>query len=288
MDDREPTIRSRELGEGLRQAMEQAGMNGKMTALALGWSQTRISRVLKGRRGINELDVASFLGACRVTDPERARLLALCEEQDKQGWWQQHGKRLPNQLVTLIEYETKATYIGDFQAIVMPGLLQTDEYARALFVEAGCIPESEIGERVAARLARQSLLGAGTTDFLFYIHEFVLRLPVGGRDVMSDQLHALLRLIVRPRISIRVVPMAIGAHAGVAGSFTSMVIPDFRTIVYLESETSSLFLEKPVEAGAYQDILAKLDATALSVQDSREVIARLAIELYSSGEDAHD
>jgi transcriptional regulator with XRE-family HTH domain len=280
MDDREPTIRSRELGDGLRRAMEHAGLSGKATAETLGWSPTRVSRVVKGRRGIKEIDVAAFLGACGVTGKERARLLSLCKEQDKQGWWQQFGSRLPKQLVTYIDHEARATQIDHFQGMIVPGLLQTGDYASALMRESGRIPEDEIADRVATRLARTSVFSK-EAGFNFFIHEFALRLPVGGPSVMSEQLHDLLRLATRPNVMIRVIPASIGGHAGTAGSFILLHFPDYRPVVYLDSETSCLFLEKPVESTAYEEIVAGLDAVALDVSDSKEAIAQLAIELYS-------
>ncbi|MGH3813518.1 MAG: Scr1 family TA system antitoxin-like transcriptional regulator [Pseudonocardiaceae bacterium] len=161
MRDREPTIRSRELGEGLRRAMERAGLNGKQAAHVLGWSPSWVSRLLSGKRGGSEVDIAAFLGVCRVKAPERDRLLALCQELNTPGWLQQHGSRLPKQLVTLIDHENKAVTIDDFQAIAVPGLLQTGEYARALISRSGNVPAEEIdaGGCRAGRLRRADRAG---------------------------------------------------------------------------------------------------------------------------------
>jgi len=105
MRDREPTIRSRELGEGLRRAMERAGLDQKGMASLLDWSQSRVSRLLSGKRGGTEVDVSAFLAVTQVTGPERDRLLRICREQNTPGWLQQHGSRLPKQLLTLIDHE---------------------------------------------------------------------------------------------------------------------------------------------------------------------------------------
>ena len=118
-------------------------------------------------------------------------------------------------------------------------------------------------------------------------HEFVLRLPVGGPVAMSDQLHHLLRMSVRSYLTLRVVPASLGAHAATAGSFKLMEFAEFKPVAYLESETSSLFLEKPEETRAYQRILGALAGTALGEGESRELIATLATELYPDRED-HD
>jgi transcriptional regulator with XRE-family HTH domain len=220
MQDREPTIRSRELGDGLRKAMKQAELNGQQAATLLDWSPSWVSRLLSGKRHASAVQVSAFLAVCRVTGEERDRLLALCEEQHTPGWFQQHGSRLPQQLLALIDHENKAIAVDDFEPITVPGLLQTGDYARAVISRSGNIPADEVEDRVAARLARQSLFGRERpARFTFYLHEFALRLLVGGPAVLADQLHHLLRMSVRPCLTLRVVPAALGAYAAMTGAF---------------------------------------------------------------------
>ncbi|MGQ0778360.1 MAG: helix-turn-helix domain-containing protein [Pseudonocardiales bacterium] len=290
MRDREPTMRSRVLGGKLRRAMVDAGLNGRQAAHLLGWPEDKVSRLLSGKRGGGEVDVAAFLAVCRVKDgPERDALLALSRDQSNPGWLQQYGSQLPKQLVTLIDHENMAVTIGEFESIMVPGLLQTGDYARALIREAGTLPAGETNDRVAARLARQNLLGRDEpVRFAFYIHEFVLRLPVGGPAVMFEQLQHLLRIAMRPYLTLRVVPTTVGAHAAIHGAFRLMEFAEFRPMVYLESETSCLFLELPDEIAAYQRILGLLSDTALSVEQSIELIATAATELYADREDHDD
>jgi transcriptional regulator with XRE-family HTH domain len=289
MEDREPTVRSRELGEGLRRAMQNAGLTGKDVARLLDLSPSWVSRLISGKRNVTAVQASAFLAVCRAPSAERERLLALCDDQHTPGWFQQYGSRLPLQLMTLIDHENKAVAISEFQSTLLPGLLQTGDYARALLTEAGRVPTDEIDDRVAARLARQSLFSRDCTPrFTFYLHEFVLRLPVGGPAVMLDQLQHLERMSRRPYLTLRVVPAALGAHAATAGSFMLMEFAEFKPVVYLDSETSSLFLEKPVEITAYQAILAALAQTALGEEESRELIATLATELYADREDHDD
>ncbi|TQJ02093.1 hypothetical protein FB471_1810 [Amycolatopsis cihanbeyliensis] len=192
-------MRSRELGEGLRAAMERVGLNGKQAGRLLGWPQSRVSRLLSGKRYGNEIE-----------------------------------------------------------------------------------------SRVRARLARQALLSRSSRcHFVFFIHEFALRLPVGGAEVMSEQLHHLLRLSVRPYVTVRVIPAAAGAHAGVAGAFMLIESAEFAPVVYLDSETSSLFLETREEVAAHRLVLKTLASTALDERESRELIAEWAIDLYGRREDHH-
>jgi transcriptional regulator with XRE-family HTH domain len=289
MEDHEPTIRSRELGEGLRRAMLDAGLTGRQAARLLGRSQSWVSRLLSGKRSATAVQVAGFLAVCRVTGAERDRLLELCDGQRVPGWLQQHGSRLPEQLTTLIDHESTAVAVSYFQAMVVPGILQTGDYARAVIGRSANVPAEEVEGRVAARLARQSLFTRERpARFTIYLHEFVLRLPVGGLAVMLEQWEHLLRMSLRPYLTLQVVPATLGAHAAMTGAFTLMEFADFHPVVYLESETSCLFLEKPVEIKAYQRVLDALAETALSEGESRELIATLATELSADREDHDD
>ncbi|SFB00407.1 Helix-turn-helix domain-containing protein [Amycolatopsis marina] len=286
MEDRETTVRSRELGEGLRAVMRRAGISGSEIGRKLGWSQSRVSRILTGKRGGTEMEVVSILAICEVKGGERERLIQLARDQGTPGWLQQHGDRLPKQLRTLIDHEDKAVSIGQFQPVIVPGLLQTGDYARELMAETGNAPADEIEDRVAARLARQSLFSRQpSVRFTFFIHEYALRLPIGAPDIRSDQLHHLLRMSVRPYVAIQVIPASVGGHPGIAGQFELMEFIEFKPVVYLDSETSCLFLEEPVEIAAYRRILHGLAGKALDEGQSRELIASLATELYPSGED---
>lgn len=281
------TVKSRELGEGLRRVLAAAGLSGKEVADQLGWTPPDVSKMLNGRRAIRETQVALLLGICKVRGAEQKRLLALCREANRPGWYQQHGSHLPLQLRTLLDHEDKATAISAFAANLLPGALQTADYARAVISRIVNVPADEVEERVAARVARSAIF-TRRVGFTYFVHEFVLRLPVGGAEVMSDQLHHLLRLSVRPSIDLRVVPAAAGAHAGTAGSFIWMEFAEIKPVVYLESETTASFLEEEAETGAYRRILTSLAETALTEAQSRDFIGNLAVELYSDQEDRHE
>jgi transcriptional regulator with XRE-family HTH domain len=283
MHDREPTVRSRELGESLRRVMEHAGYNGTTIAQRLGWSQGHVSRLLSGKRGGSILDVSAFLAVCAVTGAERDRLLTLTPQNTEPGWFLPHGARRPTRPATLIHHEHRASTISQFEPTLIPDLLQTRDYARATLLEAGTIPTSEIDDQVEARRRRQDLFGWFTPPrFVFYIHEFALRLRVGGPEVMSKQLHHLLRMSVHPTVSVRIVPATRGAHAAIHGPFRLLEFKNAHPVAYLETETASVFLELSSETEAYQAILAKLATTALPVGPSRELIARIATELCSA------
>jgi transcriptional regulator with XRE-family HTH domain len=284
--DREVTIRGRVLGAAMQEAMRTAGLTGSQLAHRLGWSPSRVSRLLSGKRGGSELDVMAVAAICGIKGTDRERMLRLSREARETGWWQRFGIRLPTQVVTLIDHETEAVTITDFEPMFIPGLLQTDPYARAVISRGVNLPAREVEERVAARTARKTVISKPYPPQLtFIIHEFALRLPVGGPEVMSEQLHELLRLSARPNIEIRIIPLSAGAHAGMAGGFRYMTFTQVNPVVYLEGENSGLFLEELSESTAYRNVISGLAESALSEGQSREFIADLAMELYSNGEE---
>ncbi len=286
MESREPTIRARELGEGLKAAMDKVGLDRKQTARRMGWSPTKVTRMLRGERGAKPEDVASILALCGVNGQERTRLLELCRDQHTKGWLQQFGDRLPKQLHTLVDHEAQAKSIAAFEPVLVPGLLQTRDYARAVVRGIVNVPAAEVDERVLARVARQEVLSRDRpVQSDFFMHEFALRLPVGGSPVMSEQLHHLLQMSVRRTVTLRVIPAAVGAHAAMAGGFWFMEFPTFRPVIYLEGETSCLFLERPEEVAAYRKILSALADVALDEGQSRDLIATMATELYADREE---
>ena len=267
--------------------MERANLSGKHAAQLLDWSETKVSRMLTGRQPVTEADVSALLALCLVTGDEKERLLTLAREYDTPGWLQKYGSSLPEQLQTLISHENRATEITDFEVLRIPGLLQTSDYAQAMLERSPLISPNEIEARVRARMDRQTLFSHDRKpDFTFYLHEFALRLPVGSQDVMSEQLHHLLRMSVRRYISIRVVPAAFGAHAAMAGACRLMEFAELRPVVYIEEETAGHFLEEPAEISAYRKIFASFATCALDEGQSKDVIAELAVSLY--GEDQHD
>jgi predicted XRE-type DNA-binding protein len=289
MTDEKSTIRSRELGDALRLAMERAVLSGRRAAQLLGWSESKVSRLLTGQISVKEVDIASFLAVCMVTGEERDRLLALAREHNTLGWLQQYGSGLPEQLRTLINHEARATEIHQFEALRVPGLLQTEDYARALIERIATVPPEEVDGRVAARMSRQSLFSRDPRlQFSFILHELVFQLPVGGREVMSEQMHHLLRMSVRSYVTIRVIPAAYGAHAGTTGACRLMESAEFKPVAYVEEETAGHFMEDPDQIASYRKVFAALANCALDERQSKDLIASLAIELYGDREDHHD
>jgi transcriptional regulator with XRE-family HTH domain len=272
-----PTIRSRELGNGLRAAMRASGMGVRDLARRLGWAHPYVSHLLSGSRSYSETDLLSVLFACGVKQDERQRLLCLAGESRTQGWLQQYDSAVPEQPRTLLDHEREAVSVSGTHLNVLPKSLQTEEYARATLAHGVKAKDTEA--LVRARLARQDVFTHSPPPrVVYFLHEAVLRATAGDLATLSGQLHHLLRMSVRPSLELRVIPSALGLHAGHAGSFTLMEFAKYEPVVYLESEMSAVFLEKPHQIAAYRRILAALDGDALDRMASRELIAAIALE----------
>ncbi|WIX81801.1 helix-turn-helix transcriptional regulator [Amycolatopsis carbonis] len=286
MEDRYSTVRSRQLGVRLRELMAEHHWGVREMARRLDWPPTRISNMFNARRGSKYIDVVKMLTLMGVIGDEAAEIYALCDDLDEPGFLETYPN-LPVQVQTLVWHEERATAISTYQGSIVPGLLQTADYARAVMVGNGAVGgDDAIDERVFARMSRQVILTKRSAPtFKVYLHEFVLRLPVGGTDkrVMSGQLHHLLQMSMRPNITIRVVPVAIGAHPATAGQFQLIDSEAFAPVAYIDSEVASLFLEKPEEIRVYRQALHRLGQVALGEAESRELVAMLATDLYSPG-----
>ena len=139
MNDRHTTTRSRQLGTELKRVRERTGYSARDLARALGWSESKVARMENGERGASEVAVATYLAYLRVVGPELDRLIVLCREIWAKDWLQPHGEVIPEELRTLVTHETTATLINQYEPLVIPGLLQTESYATALFRTAGLL-----------------------------------------------------------------------------------------------------------------------------------------------------
>ncbi|MFL6124622.1 helix-turn-helix domain-containing protein [Actinophytocola sp.] len=278
MNDRHTTTRSRQLGTELKRVRERAGFSARDLARALGWSDSKVSRMENGQRGASEIAVATYLAYFHVVGDEMDRLIGMCREIWAKDWLQPHGEHIPEELRTLVTHETTATLINQYEPLVIPGLLQTEGYATALFRLAGRIPAEGIEPRIQARMERQNVLRREHgIEINFFIPEQVLRAIVGGPRVMNDQLLHIVLVSARSWCTVRVVPSSF--PPGALGSpFQLMDYPNHPPVAYVENQTHSLFLENPKDVGTYRAILRKLKEVTLNEGESRELLASLANE----------
>lgn len=290
MHDNEPTVRSRELGTILTKAMQRKGLNARQLARELCWDPSRMSRLLTGKRGVKDVDLAAFLALCDVTGPRRDHALELSRCAWEQVWWQEYGKRLPVHLYTLDRLEADATAVVEAAIGHVPMLLQTESYLRASLRSLPIIPDDEMEARVAKGLLRQEIIDrVPAVRFEFFVHEHALTRHGPGSEVMCEQLHHLLRIALRPSVAIRVVPETPGTQVAFK-PFQILEFAEFNPVVYLEFLNSIAFVERQDTLAAYRRVVEALDKAALDPNASRmwltTAAADLATRLTNEGRDA--
>lgn len=278
-----PTVRRKRLGIELRRLREQAGLTCEEVGQRLDCSGTRISRIETGRIGAKPGDVRELLETYGITGPEADSLVQLAREARRKGWWHTYGQVLPPWFEAYVGLEAAAARFRDFQPLVMPGLLQTEDYARAVLRAAPNPGSTEgVDRRVALRIQRQSILDqANPPDLWVVLSESIIRVQVGGPGVMRAQLRRLIDVAERSGVTLQVLPLTTAAHVHPISPFTILDFPETAdpTVVYLEHLTGSLFLESEEEVRRYTVVFDHLRAEALGTGQSIDLIAQVAAEL---------
>jgi transcriptional regulator with XRE-family HTH domain len=278
-----PAVRRRKLGAQLRALRTGAGLTSGSAAQLVGWHQSKVSRIETGRSGARPHDVGRLLDAYGVTDAAQRQLLMALAGSDHDGgrhdWWHAYRGLLPPAYRDFISLEAQACRVRTLETAVVPGLLQTPDYARAVTRAAlAGAPDGRVDALVQVRLARQDVLRADPPlQFSAVLDEAVLRRSVGGREVMHRQLSGLLEAAARPHVRLQVLPFAAGEHIGITGPFVVLSFPRISDldVVVLDHLTSSLYLERKEDLQAYVDAFTSLQGYALSPEDSLDFIARI-------------
>jgi hypothetical protein len=280
-----PTVKRRRLAAELRHYREAASLTIDEVAERLEWSTAKISRIENARVRVLPRDVKFLLTTYGLSSKDDAWdvLLTLARESRQRGWWQQYGEAVPDWFEVYVGLEAEAATISSYDAEFVPGILQTEGYARAVHrAQLPTATEEEIERLVSVRMTRQELLASDDApDLWLVINEAVIRRLVGGPATMRDQLERLIEASKRPNVTLQVVPFDAGAHPAMDGSFhlLSFPQPSDDQIVYFEYHTGALYLEKPAEVGRYSLMYDHLRASALPVDASRALIARMAEQL---------
>ncbi|MCX4994318.1 helix-turn-helix transcriptional regulator [Streptomyces longwoodensis] len=274
-----PTVRRRRLGQELRRLREIKGMTAEEVAERLLVSQSKISRLENGRRSISQRDVRDLCGVYEVEDQRIVdSLMQMAKDSRQQGWWHAFGD-VPYSVY--IGLETDAASLRVYDPQVVPGLLQTRQYAEALI--AGALPETaqaEVEKRVQVRMRRQERISSTDNPLRLWtvLDEAALRRVVGNRELMRAQLEFLVEQSQLPHVTVQVIPFEMGAHPGLNGQYAILEFPDAAdsSVVYIEGVTSDLYLEKPNDVQKYSVMYEHLRAQALNVEQSRQFIADAA------------
>jgi len=273
-----PTVRRKRLTVELRRLREQAGLTCEDVGHRLECSGTRISRMETGRIGARPGDVRELLEIYGVTGVEADSLVQLARDARRKGWWHAYGRVLPPWFEAYVGLESDAAALHDFQPSVVPGLLQTEDYARAVLRDApGADRAEDIDQQVALRMRRQAVLDQpGPPRVRVVLSESVLWVQVGGAAIMRAQLLRLADLAARPDLTLQVLPLRAAAHAQPVTPFTMLEFADPAdpTVVYLEHLTGSLLLEDEEEVQRYRVVFDHLRAQALGPGPSADLIAR--------------
>jgi transcriptional regulator with XRE-family HTH domain len=266
----------RELGSELRRL--RGDRRGADVATALGWSESKLSRIETAHTGITEPDLDRMLTVYGVRLEDRERLVHLARRGRVRAWWTPYRSSVPDPYDEYVALEAEAVLISEWEGQVVPGLLQTDEYARAVIEVGADVDDTEtIQRRLALRMARQAVLTREPPPVLqVVLDEAVLYREVGGPEVLRRQLVRLAEASRRPGVELLILPFSAGAHAGQTESFMVLEFePGTRApVVHIEGLTGGLFRVKTSEIDVYQDALDDLRERALSAEESRTAIAR--------------
>ena len=272
---RSPTVRRRELGALLRALRLAKGLTVEQAAERLMFSMSKLSRMETGHGVATPRDVRDLCDLYGVTDQaERDRMTQLAREGKQQGWWQSYELTY----ATYVGLEAEAVAISDFQSSVVPGLLQTADYARAGHEAAmPRLSPAQIGMQIEAKLTRQSLLTqANPPSFEAVLDEATLHRMVGGPHVMAAQLEHLIEAASLPNVTIQVIPFAIGSHPGLESNFNILeLLPPTPSVVFVEGLVGSVYLERAEDLKRYRKVFERLQSVALSPKDTVSAIAKI-------------
>lgn len=289
MSDRQPTIRERRLAAELRRHRERSTLNLDAAVAALQsmgsgrWSAAKLSRLETANQRIKVADLNLLLDLYQVPGDQRDDLLSLARTARQRGWWDAYAQTIHTDYAAYLELEAEARSLRCYDALVINGLLQSEQYAREI-ISVGLMqfaPPSEVDRRVEIRRTRQAALTDRTPEPLrlwSIIDEAALHRTVGGPAVMREQYERLLGLAEQPNVMLQVLPYSEGAHPAITGTFAIMEfaehhIPD---VVYLDGLTSALYVEDDAEVHTYSLAFNQLAMGALGVSDSLAMIKRLA------------
>jgi transcriptional regulator with XRE-family HTH domain len=258
-----PTVRRMLVGAQLRRLRTDLGLSRAEAAEAIRASEWKIHRLENGQVRFKRRDLVDLLRLYEVTDPDEVEeLLAMAADANNPGWWQHYGDLLPSWFRAYVDLEAAAGLIRTYEGQLIPGLLQTDDYMRALVRGAHLEDSGEgVGRRVRLRMARQTLLTRQQPPRLWaVVDEAALRRPVGGREVMRGQLERLLEASKAPNVTLQILPFATGAHPAMGSSFSILRFPDqeLPDVVYLEHLTNAVYLDKRPEVERYLDVMEVL------------------------------
>jgi len=279
-----PTLRAQWLGQQLRALRESAGMTLKQAGEYLQRDGSMVSRFETAEYPIRRGDVLALLDLYGVSE-ERTRdgLIRLSEDVWRKGWWDAYANTVDRRYIDLLWLDARAERLRTYGAMLVPGLLQTREYAGTLIrnMATADTPEVQIGKMIELRMTRQQMLGGDAPiSFAAVVDESVLRRVIGGSEVLRGQLTKLLEVTERPNVEVRVLPLRRGAHAGLDGSFWLYEMLDpYPDVTYVDTLAGALYVEEDAAVDRFRQAYDQLSAMALGGEESAALIAAAEKEL---------
>jgi transcriptional regulator with XRE-family HTH domain len=288
------TVPRRQLGRYLRDLRNRQRITVKAAAEEMEWSETKIWRVETGQTSLRSHDVALMCSLYAAPPDITEALIGLAKETKARGWWHAYGDVIPENFDLYLGLEEAASSLSWYEAELVPGLLQTEGYARAVIsADKPDTDPAEIDRRVQLRIERQALIRrkAAPLALRVVLNESIIRRPVGGREVMAEQLDALAAAADLANVKLRVVPFTAGLHYGVmSGPFVLLRFPangngrdSEPPTVYVDGFTGDLYLDKPAEVEHYSDAFETIWAAAASEGSSARLIRQAADDFRSTG-----
>jgi transcriptional regulator with XRE-family HTH domain len=279
-DKRAPSVRARQLAAELRRLRDAATLTGEEAASRLGWSPSKVSRIETGQTAASPADLRRLLDLYEVSGTQRERLESLGHSAGQRGWWDAYADTLGPEYTALIALEAEAESVRWYSPMLVPGLLQTEQYAREV-IRSGLLiaPPGEVERRVQVKMTRQRVLTrAGPLRLSVVLDEAAIVRSVGGPAVMREQLRHLAGAAARPNLDLQVLPLVAGVHPATTGEFTILGFPELVApdVVYLENMTSDLYVEREAEVYRYGLAFDRLRALALDHDASAALITAKA------------
>jgi transcriptional regulator with XRE-family HTH domain len=271
------------VGAQLRRLRTEAGVSREEAGEAIRASEWKILRLENGKVGFKERDLVDLLRLYGVTDPDEvADLLKLAREANAPGWWQPYGDLLPQWFRAYVDLESAATLIRTYEGQLVPGLLQTEAYMRAVIGGAQLDESPEEAERrVALRILRQTLLTREQPPRLWaVIDEAALRRPVGGPEVMRGQLERLIDATKLANVTLQLLPLGEGAHPGMVGAFSILRFADqeLPDVVYVEHLTNALYLDRHDDVNQYLHVIDSISMRAAPPDKTVDLLHKILNE----------
>jgi len=277
-----PTVRRMMLGARLRRLRTDKGITREQAGEAIRASEWKIHRLENGQVGFKERDIIDLLALYEVTETAVvAQIVSLAHEANLPGWWSPYSDLLPGWFRAYVDLESVATLIRTYEGQFVPGLLQTEDYMRAV-IRGGHVDDDDAGveRRVDVRLRRQELLRPDGPRLWAVVDEAALRRPVGGADVMRAQLERLIEAAELPNVILQVLPFSVGAHPAMVGAFSILrfaedELPD---VVYLEHLTNAWYLDRRDDVEQYLHVMNSICVSAAAPDRTVELLRDIAKE----------